>query len=164
MYYGPITIAVCAFIIAFSTLNFEANEFLNRVVPNNFFRCGNGITVQENIDEFDVCMSIFKKNIYNRKRKIKAYSERQILKSDEMHNNWFSPANDIMNRLSSDSCKGPIEVEDKEDKILFNIFLLKFLKLAKDDALNHRIMEMINNDDNMQNKLSLHDWLNTVKA
>jgi len=135
MYYGPITIAVCAFIIAFSTLHIEANEFLNRVVPSNFFRYGNGVTMQENIDEFDVCMSIFKKNICNRKRKIKAYSERQIVKSDEMHDNWFSPADDIMNGLSSNSYKGPIEEEDKEDKILFNTFLLKFLKLAKNDAL-----------------------------
>jgi len=164
MYYGPITIAVCAFIVAFSTLHIEANEFLNHVVPNNFFRYGNGTTMQENINEFDVCLSIFKKNSYKRKRQFKAFSERQIMDSDDMHNNWFSPTNDIMNGLSSDSYKGSTEIEDKDCKILFNSLLLKFLKLAKNDIVNHRIMEMINNDDNMQNKLSLHDWLNLVQA
>ena len=162
MYYGPATIAVCALIIAFSTLDIEANDFLDGVVPKHFFCCGSGSTVRENIEEYDTCLGIFMKNSDRRKRKIKAYNEHQIF-NDDMQHIWYSSTDETMNGLSSDSCKAHTGVEKKDCKIIFNSFLLMVLKLAKDDAHQQRLMEMIKNDPYMDN-FSLNDFLLVLQA
>ena len=142
LYYGKMTIAVCALITAFSKLQLKCIHFLRTTVPDDIFVSGNHEIVVENIKEFDSCIKIFNKNNNIRNRKLNEYLkgdewyssflETQIDNTtiEEHYKEWQFKFEDYCRRKGRKlTFQDDVDIDEACTDIMYYAILLKFLKL-----------------------------------
>lgn len=127
IYYGPTTIAVCSLITAFSLVGIKCQEFLRNVVPHDIFTNGNNVSAAANIEDFDLCIKIFNKFYFRRKKMKDAYSKKREVREriDYPNQTWYLSYNDTKN-------KNDDVTEKKDDELNSDVTLCSiYLKVSK---------------------------------
>lgn len=124
IYYGPTTIAVCSLITAFALVGIKCQEFLRNVVPHDIFTNGNNVSTAANIEDFDLCIKIFNKFYFRRKKMKDAYSKKREVR-EEIDIDWYLSYNDAKN-------KNDDVTEKKDDELNSDVTLCSiYLKVSK---------------------------------
>lgn len=130
IYYGPTTIAVCSLITGFSLIGIKCQEFLRNIVPHDIFINGNNVSAAANIEDFDLCIKMFNKFYFRRKKMKDAYSKKREVR-ERIDLDWYLSYNDAKN--NNDAKNKNDEVTEKKDDVLNSDVTLCsiYLKVSK---------------------------------